>query len=486
MSTADLPHSTPSAEGVDPAGIEAFLDAIEDAPQIELHGLIVLRHGKVIAEGWWDPYSADRVHLLYSLSKSFTSSAAGLAAAEGLLDLDATVLSYFPELDAEITDPRSRSMKIRHIAAMASGHREETLGRAMGTDPGNIVRGFLLTPPDADPGTVFAYNQPCTYTLAAIVQRQSGHSLVDYLRPRLLDPLGIEDVAWIENPPGQNLGFSGLHATTDAIARLGQLYLQRGRWGDRQLLDPAWVDEATRKQVDNPLEPNPDWRQGYGFQFWMGRHGYRGDGAFGQFCIVLPDADVVIATTAATLDMQAILDALWTHLLPAIDADRPGVEAGVEAGGEADRRLADRLAAATLPPVPAKADPDDRSVWDGATFLPGDRPQTEASPLGEIGIRITEVALHAGDDGWLLSITDDGGRLELPIGHDGWKNAEPAGVPVAVSGGWSGPDTFAADVIFLDTPHTLRLLCSGPERTVTPQWQTIALHPKSVLQLRHP
>src|SRR5690349_10026192 len=131
MATDDLPHSTPSAEGVDPAGLEAFLDAIEDAPQIDLHGLVALRHGRVIAEGWWSPYSADRVHLLYSLSKSFTSTAAGLAVAEGLLDLDATVLSYFPELDGEITDPRSRAMKVRHIAAMASGHDTETLDRAM-------------------------------------------------------------------------------------------------------------------------------------------------------------------------------------------------------------------------------------------------------------------------------------------------------------------------------------------------------------------
>ena len=310
---------------------------------------MILRHGSVIAEGWWAPYSPDRVHLLYSLSKSFTSTAAGLAAAEGLLDLDATVLSYFPELDAEITDPRSRSMKVRHIAAMASGHLTETLDRAYRTDPTNLVRGFLLTPPDRDPGTVFAYNQPCTYTLAAIVQRGSGQSLIDYLRPRLFDPLGIREMAWLERPAGQNLGFSGLHATTDAIARLGQLYLQRGRWGDRQLLDPAWVDQATRTQVENPREPNPDWRQGYGFQFWMARHGYRGDGAFGQFCIVLPEADLVIATTAQTLDMQGILDAVWAHIVPAID--RTGA-------ADTDERLAERLASATLPAVPAGVRPE--------------------------------------------------------------------------------------------------------------------------------
>ncbi|HET9647674.1 MAG TPA: serine hydrolase domain-containing protein [Microlunatus sp.] len=476
MATADLPHSTPGAQGFDAAGLGAFLDAIDDAPQIELHGLVVLRHGAVIAEGWWSPYAADRVQLLYSLSKSFTSTAAGLAHAEGLLDLDATVLSYFPELDGEITDPRSRGMKVRHIAAMASGHAAETLDLARRTDPTDLVRGFLLTPPDADPGTIFAYNQPCTYTLAAIIQRRAGQSLVDYLRPRLLDPLGIGDVAWIEEPPGQNIGFSGLHATTDAIARLGQLYLQGGRWGDHQLLDPAWVAEATRRQVDNPAEPNPDWRQGYGFQFWMARHGYRGDGAWGQFCIVLPEQDMVIATTAATEDMQGILDAVWEHVLPAVD--RPG-------DVEAEQRLAERLARAALPPRPGKPDPDDPSLWDGATFLAPPAADAEQSPLGPLGIDLREAVLRASDDGWRLSVTDAGGTLDVAVGSGSWAvQDEP--LSVAASGGWSDPDTFAADLVFLDTPHTVRIVCSGPERRLDAVWTTFSLHAGSVLDLHRP
>jgi CubicO group peptidase (beta-lactamase class C family) len=139
-----------------------------------MHSLMVVRHGRVVAEGWWAPYSAGRPQLLYSLSKSFTSTAAAFAQAEGLLGLDDTVVSHFPEFAADITDPRSRSVRVRHVAAMASGHTREMLGEAIMRDPQEPVRGFLLIPPDREPGTVFAYSQPCTYTLASIIQRNAG------------------------------------------------------------------------------------------------------------------------------------------------------------------------------------------------------------------------------------------------------------------------------------------------------------------------
>src|SRR4051794_36733603 len=132
MTAHPLPTSTPAAEGVDARGVHAFLDVVEGAPDIEPHSLMILRHGRLIASGWWAPYTAERPHLLYSLSKSFPSTAAGLAAAEGLLNLDDPVISYFPEFEAEITDPGSRAMLVRHVASMASGHAEETVERAFG------------------------------------------------------------------------------------------------------------------------------------------------------------------------------------------------------------------------------------------------------------------------------------------------------------------------------------------------------------------
>ena len=296
-----LPRSTPAGQQADPAAILAFLDAVESRPDIEMHSLMVVRHGQVIAEGWWAPYGADRRHFLYSLSKSFTSTAAGLARAEGLLDLDDPVVKHFPEFEADITDPRSRAIRVRHVAAMASGHNRDMRAEALDRDPDEPVRGFLLIPPDQEPGTLFEYSQPCTYTLASIVQRNSGLPLTEYLRPRLFDPLGIGPVGWQTWPPGRQQGFSGLFARTEDVAKLGLLYLQGGRWDGRQLLPADWVAQATSQQVANPDRENPDWRQGYGFQFWMSRHGYRGDGAFGQFCVVLPEQDTVVAITAADL-----------------------------------------------------------------------------------------------------------------------------------------------------------------------------------------
>ena len=206
MSISALPRSSPEYQGVDPAGILAFLDRLESAPDIEMHSLMIIRHGQVVAEGWWSPYTPEQVHLLYSLSKSFTSTAAAFAVAEGLLNLDATVLSYFPELDNEITDRRSRSMLVHHVAAMSSGHLEETLDRTLALDPAEPVRGFLLIPPDRDPGSVFAYNQLCTYSLAAIIQRLTGQTLTQYLRTRLFDPLGIGQVGWQQHPDGRDIG----------------------------------------------------------------------------------------------------------------------------------------------------------------------------------------------------------------------------------------------------------------------------------------
>ena len=495
-----LPRSAPREQGVDAAGVLAFVDALAAAPAIEPHSLVVVRHGHVVAEGWWSPYAPDGLQLLYSLSKSFTSSGVGLAVAEGLLSLDDTVLSHFPELDADVTDPRMRGLLVRHVAAMAAGHVEEALDAARDADPDDLVRGFLLTPPEQEPGTVFAYSQPCTYVLAAIVARRSGQTLLDYLRPRLLEPLGITDVAWTRDAAGRDLGYSGLHATTDAIARLGLLYLQRGEWEGHRLLPAEWVAEATRSHVSTGTDPASDWAQGYGFQFWQARHGYRGDGAFGQFCLVLPERDAVVAITAGTEEMQRVLDLAWEHLLPALGgagraaggaAGRDGAavaapgaqDAAAGDAAAADAALADRLGRLELPRVegaPGPAGPD-AGAWDGVVATAVEGPVASAT-------------VDRAGDGWRLTVVgraaaDAGTPLVADLGTAGWAVARcttPDGdLPLAVSGAWTAEGTLRADLVFLETPHRLGLTLTA-DGTLTTRWQTEPFGPPPLTHLRAP
>ncbi|QCR43569.1 serine hydrolase [Curtobacterium sp. SGAir0471] len=473
--TTTFPRSTPSALGIDAGGIAAFLDALESTPDVEPHSIVLLRHGHLAAQGWWAPYAADRVHLLYSLSKSFTAAAVGIAVREGLVDLDATVLSWFPELDADVTDDRSRRILVRHLLAMASGHREETLQRAEATDPEDLVRGFLLTPPDEEPGTVFAYNQPCTYTLAAIVRRASGGSLVDYLRPRLLDPLGIDDLAWKRDDTGAELGFSGAYAPTSAVAALGQLYLQRGVWDGQRILDEDWVDAATSTQVENPDEENADWRQGYGFQFWMARHGFRGDGAYGQFCVVLPEQDVVLALTGQSLDMQAVLDAAWQHLLPAIAQDGGAPHEGAVDASGADAGLEARLASLALPPVQGGRLTDGvAGSYESDGVLEGLRlePDTDAG---------TDAGGAAGAAAWRLTVDVDGGLLSFPVGQGEWAVEGP----LAASAATAADGVVQVLVRFVETPHAARLWLDPATGTASGEWVTQPLH-DGPLTLRRP
>jgi CubicO group peptidase (beta-lactamase class C family) len=462
VTPSTLPRSAPSAQDVDARGILSFLDALDAAADVETHGLMLLRHGVVVAEGWWAPYGPDRPHLLYSLSKSFTSTALGFAVAEGLVGLDDTVLSHFPELDADITDARARRILVRHVAAMASGHTDDTLDRARQLDPVDVVRGFLLIPPDEEPGSVFAYNQPCTFSVAAIIQKAAGMPLTQYLRPRLFDPLGIGEVGWLTDGHGRELGFSGLHATTEAVAKLGQVYLARGRWGDRQLLDPAWVDEATRSHIDNPQGENPDWQQGYGFQFWMARHGYRGDGAYGQFCVVLPEHDVVLAITGQSIDMQAVLDAAWAHLLPALDA-------GGDAAAEAE--LSARLTAGALRPTPGAA-------LDGP-------PRTFTPAVGNRVRQIIELTVAPEDGGLAVTATDHGGPVRFSAGLGEWRERDG----IVASGGVADSGSIAIDAIFIETPHRLRIDCDPADAaggTFTARWITDPLHPLPLAWMRMP
>ena len=316
---AALERSTPEAQGISSRAILGFVDAAEDSIDA-LHSFMLLRGGKVVAEGWWYPYNPDSPHRLYSLSKSFTSTAVGLAVEEGLMSLDDLVLDHFPEEAPAEPDENLAAMRVRDLLRMNTGHLKEQADAFWSTERDTWAESFLAVPVGLKPGTHFVYNTGATYMAGLMVQRLTGGTLIDYLTPRLFAPLGIEGATWQSDDEGYNVGGWGLRIRTEDIARFGQLLLQRGMWDGRRLLPEWWVAEATALQTSNGSDPDSDWDQGYGYQFWRCRHNaYRGDGAFGQYCIVMPDQDAVVAITAGVSDMQQVLDLVWDHLLPAME-----------------------------------------------------------------------------------------------------------------------------------------------------------------------
>src|SRR5579859_2779676 len=317
-----LPRSTPEAQGVRSEGIMDFLRAIEESKH-EFHSFMMLRHGQVIAEGWWSPYRAELNHMLYSLSKSFTSTAVGLARAEGKLSVEDPVTSFFPDKLPNELSENLRGLKIKHLLTMSVGHAQDSTPSL--TKEEDWVRTFLSLPIANPPGTAFLYNSSATYMLSAIVQKVTGQKVIDFLKPRLFEPLGIKEMTWETCPLGINTGGWGLSVRTENLAEFGQLYLQKGAWNDRQIIPAEWVEEATSFKIQQPgadlekLKRESDWHQGYCYQFWRCRHNaFRGDGAFGQFTIVLPEQDAVISITSESPSMQGELDLVWEHLLPAM------------------------------------------------------------------------------------------------------------------------------------------------------------------------
>lgn len=311
-----LPRSTPEEQGISSAGIMKFLQAIKDSGQ-EFHSLMILRHGNVVAEGWWAPYSSEHRQQLYSLSKSFTGSAIGLARDEGLLSVDDPVIKFFPDmLPAEISENLA-ALKVRHLLSMSVGHAKDSILILEASAPGvPWEKTFLAQPVVFKPGSQFMYNSGASFMLSSIVKKVTGKAAHEYLKPRLYEPLDIEGATWTENFEGVNMGASHLRMRTEDIAKFGQMYLQQGMWNGKQVISKNWVAEASSKQISNGNNDS-SWGYGYGYQFWLNPPGgFRADGAFGQFSMVLPKLNAVVAITSESISTKDTMQIVWDVLLP--------------------------------------------------------------------------------------------------------------------------------------------------------------------------
>jgi CubicO group peptidase (beta-lactamase class C family) len=476
-----LKRSSPEAEGIPSSALLNFIRAVEQHthPLDAVQGFMLLRHGKVAAEGWWTPYGPQSPHSLYSLSKSFTSSAIGLAVHQGLLTVDDPVLKFFPNDAPSNPSENLKAMRVRHLLSMNTGHREDTTGRvfrdlfqvslfglgarhkegAAGQvsrdEQDEWPRTFLSLPVEYRPGTWFVYNTAATYMLSAIITKLTGLPLLDYLRPLLFDPMGIENPTWETDPRGVNIGGSGLHIKTEEIARFGQMYLEKGMWEGQRILTQEWIAEATSAHSDNSnTQSNPDWMAGYGYQFWRCRHdAYRGDGAFGQYCIVMPEQDALLTIIGGVRDMQAVLDKVWQHLLPAMQPE--ALPADSQAYGE----FCDKLAVLSLPLPKGQPSSPKAEQWWGKTYQ-----------LGSNDLKLERVAIKFGHECNLLVVNDERGEHPIQVGYRTWLKGttDVRGLgeePVAACGAWTAEDTYEVRVCYYERVFcpVLRFRYTGDE-----------------------
>lgn len=468
-----LPRARPDEVGVDPAGVHALLDALE-REGLDVHTLMLLRHGRVHTEAAWEPHRFTDAPLVYSLSKTFASAAVGLAVADGAFGYDDRLVDLFGDVVDE-AGPVASSIRVRDCLAMATGHTSDVVPTAgLSREPGRRPWARVLgQEPAGIPGQTFRYNQFATWTLAEVVRHATGRTVLELLGERVLGPLGVRRASWDVDQQGRLLGYTGLHLEPEAIAAFFQLLLDGGVRAGERLLPAKWIASYATKQVETDDTEHPDWGQGYGWQVWLDRDGgHRGDGAFGQFGVLMPAHDAVLVATASTTRMHRMFELVREHLAPAFDRPATADVAG----------LAERLTGLATP-QPGLGRGGPASL---ACAGPADRWE-----LADAG------------DGWHVRWVDAaGGDHRLAIGHDRWEHQTmtwgDATLRVAASGGWAPEGGWRAHLVALEAPHTLLLRLDedgsgsvgwdGPEPLGGVGWPGLA--PRGALwraqgQLRH-
>lgn len=344
----DLPRSAPAREGVSTQAVINMMDSLMALPDCDIHHVMVLRHGRVIAEVHPAPFRAEDSHTLYSASKTFTSLAVGIAIDENLLRLDDRVVTFFPDKRPDTISDNLAAMTVRDLLMMAAGIKPDwTMRNLEGAD---WIKEWLAKPCDEAPGTHFQYDSMCTFMLSAIVQRVTGRTLLDYLNQKLFAPMHITQADWEMSPDGISTGGWGLRVQAETMAKLGLLLMNKGRWDGRQLVSEAYLEEACspliyykdRKETDAPTDGN----QGYGFQIWQCKWpgAIRADGAFGQYSVVVPQEELVVVILGVIPNGHPELACIWNQLMPGIKGNGP-----LQTEKKLQARLNQLCATATLP-----------------------------------------------------------------------------------------------------------------------------------------
>jgi len=297
--------------------LSAFERAVAADSRDNIRGYIITQHNTVLHEHFWQPYNAENKVYLYSLTKPFTMTAIGLLADAGKLSVDDRVKDYFPECDIP---QKLHDMTIHHLLTMNTGEPDPGISEDAITRD-DWAQHFFDGDFAHEPGSYFRYNSGASHVLSLIVSKVAGENVLSFLRSRLFAPLGFDEIYWTEDYHGNTVGGWGISIRLEDVNKLGLLYLNGGTYNGKRILSQAWTAAAAANHCQSSeFDPRPDWAAGYGYQLWRGQHNtYRGDGAFGQYNVILPQYKAVITLSGETHDMQHTLSLIYQHLLPVLD-----------------------------------------------------------------------------------------------------------------------------------------------------------------------
>ena len=290
-------HATPESQGISSDLFAALLRELDASKDTEMHHFMALRHGKVICECNFAPYPKGMWHITHSMCKSITGMAIGMLIEEEKLKLDENIYDIFPDHINAFSKIFRPVITVENLLTMTSGVTFNESGIVSGND---WLGSFLNASVNGKPGTEFQYNSLNTYVLSAIVTKRTGETLTEYLTPRLFGPLGITKYYWETCPKGITKGGWGLFLCAEDMAKLGQLYLQRGKWNGQQLVSEYWIEISTARHLKTQNDT-----YGYGYQLWMEQRpgSFEYNGMLGQNVIIYPDMDMVLVTNAGNKEM---------------------------------------------------------------------------------------------------------------------------------------------------------------------------------------
>lgn len=456
-----FPTSTCSAEDVDARGVDLMIRGWRDHA-LELHELVLVRHGKLLTTATWAPWRADVPKLVHSVSKTLVGMAVGLCVGDGLLTVDDAASSFFPEI-AELA-PGTEQITVHHLLSMTTGHTTDTLGGMWTRPPEDWWEGFFAQAPQQAVGSLHIYHNGASTVLAEIVRRASGRRLVDLLDERLVQPMGMPPLVWKCDGAGREIGFSGAFLLTEQIAAFAELLRCDGVWQGTRLLPEGWAGLQTSMHTPTGASVNPHALQGYGYQLWGDLDGFRLDGAAGQYGLVLPDRELVVGIAAGESPTQPILDTLYAQLLPALDV-----------ASVAAPLLVDDLQI----PV-AQGEPVGHAVVTRGAPSVVDKAATGTSWYYP---SISDVALSKD---LVVSFTCEGEDLSLPCGNTTWLESQLTWADgrhvLASARAVAVGDDVVVDVAFLESPYRLTFTLL-PDGTATMRFNAAVVHPDGLAGL---